>query len=111
MDYMQQGGAHWRMGRERGIAFQAMVRCHLWVRGRVQGVWFRGSCQDKAHALGVAGWTRNLPDGRVEVVAEGDPDAVAELVEWCHKGPPLARVTGVEVQNEPPEGLHGFDVR
>lgn len=85
-----------------------MVSSHLWVRGKVQGVWFRGSCAERAQALGVAGWARNLPDGRVEVVAEGDPEAVAELVEWCRQGPPLARVVGVDVQQEPPEGLQGF---
>ncbi|MGC8627496.1 MAG: acylphosphatase [Acidimicrobiales bacterium] len=87
-----------------------MVRKHLWVSGRVQGVWFRGSCLDQARDIGVAGWARNLPDGRVEVVVEGDPEAVSRLVEWCYKGPPLAKVTAVEVRDEPPEGLQGFGV-
>jgi acylphosphatase len=88
-----------------------MVRRHLWVRGKVQGVWFRGKCADKAWLLGLTGWVANLPDGRVEVVAEGDPDAVDQLVEWCRRGPPLAGVTGVEVQAEEPEGLSGFVCR
>jgi acylphosphatase len=86
-----------------------MIRRHLWVSGRVQGVWFRGSCTDQANALGVSGWARNLPDGRVEVVAEGDPEAVDKLVEWCRQGPPGAIVTGVDVQMERPEYLAGFD--
>jgi acylphosphatase len=88
-----------------------MVRRHVWVRGRVQGVWYRGSCAEQAGALGVAGWAHNLPDGRVEIVAEGGRDAVDKLVDWCRHGPPSARVTGVEVQVEEPEGLAGFDVR
>lgn len=88
-----------------------MVRRHLWVSGRVQGVWYRGTCADQARAAGVSGWARNLADGRVEVVAEGEPEAVDQLVEWCHQGPAYARVTGVEVQAEAPEGLTGFAVR
>ena len=87
------------------------MRRHLWVSGRVQGVWFRGSCAEQAHALGVSGWARNLPDGRVEVVAEGDPEAVEQLVEWCHEGPAYAHVTGVENRTEAPEGLTAFIVR
>jgi acylphosphatase len=88
-----------------------MVRRHLWVRGRVQGVWYRGSCAEQARALGISGWARNLPDGRVEIVAEGDPEALDKLVEWCRQGPPAARVTAVEVHAEEPEGLGGFTVR
>ena len=74
-----------------------MVRRHLWVTGRVQGVWYRGSCAERAKAVGVSGWARNLPDGRVEIVAEGELEAVDELVQWCHQGPPAAQVTGVEL--------------
>jgi acylphosphatase len=88
-----------------------MVRRHIWVRGRVQGVWYRGSCAEQALALGVSGWARNLPDRRVEIVAEGDPEAVGKFVEWCRHGPPAARVTGAEVEDEEPEGLSGFAVR
>jgi acylphosphatase len=88
-----------------------VVRRHLWVSGRVQGVWYRGSCADRARALGVSGWARNLPDGRVEVVAEGDGEAVDQLVEWCREGPPHALVAEVEVRSEAPEGLNGFAVR
>jgi acylphosphatase len=87
-----------------------MVRRHLWVSGRVQGVWYRGSCADQAEQLGVSGWARNLPDGRVEVVAEGAPEAVDKLVDWCHIGPAHARVTRVDVRHEAPEGLTGFAI-
>ena len=88
-----------------------MVRAHLWVSGKVQGVWYRGSCADQARALGVSGWARNLADGRVEIVVEGDPEPVDNLVEWCREGPAYARVASVEVQLEAPEGLQGFVVR
>jgi acylphosphatase len=89
-----------------------MVRCHLWVAGRVQGVWFRGACAEQARTLGVSGWAGNLPDGRVEVLAQGEDEAVGRLVEWCRHGPPTARVTRVEVQHEVPgEAINGFAVR
>jgi acylphosphatase len=88
-----------------------MVRCHLWVKGRVQGVWFRGSCAEQGRLLGVSGWARNLPDGRVEVLAQGEKEAVERLVEWCHQGPPTARVTRVEIQYEVAgEAVDGFAV-
>ncbi|HEY8514170.1 MAG TPA: acylphosphatase [Candidatus Binatia bacterium] len=74
------------------------------MRGRVQGVWYRGSTRDQARRLGLRGWARNLADGSVEVVAEGDPDAIEQLVAWCRTGPPGARVTGITVQREPVRG-------
>jgi acylphosphatase len=88
-----------------------MVRQHLWIRGRVQGVWYRGACAQQAATLGVSGWARNLPDGRVEVVAEGEVDAVEQLVKWCHQGPAAAEVTGVESLTEASQDLRGFAVR
>jgi acylphosphatase len=81
------------------------------VRGRVQGVFYRESCRRRAHAAGVAGWVRNLPDGRVEAVFEGLPEPVDRMVEWAGEGPAHAVVTRVEAQDEPPEGLSGFEVR
>jgi acylphosphatase len=61
--------------------------------------------------LGVSGWARNLPDGRVEVLAQGEKEAVERLVEWCHQGPPTARVTRVEIQYEVAgEAVDGFAV-
>jgi acylphosphatase len=88
-----------------------LVRRHLRVTGRVQGVWFRESCRQVAARLGLAGVVRNRADGSVDVVAEGRPTEVEALVAWCREGPPGAEVTGVEVAHEPPEGLVGFRVR
>ncbi len=87
-------------------------RVHGFISGRVQGVFFRVSMQEEATRLGVGGWVRNVPDGRVEFVAEGAPEAVDALVQWAHRGPPGARVTGVEVDEEPPTGQERrFEVR
>jgi len=87
------------------------VRIHLIIEGRVQGVWFRESTREKALSLGVNGWVKNLPDGTVEVVAEGEEDKVRELVKWCHKGPPAARVTKVHEKEEKYKGeFYSFDV-
>ena len=88
-----------------------MVRRRLRITGRVQGVWFRESCCEVADRLGLAGSVRNRADGTVEVVAEGPPAEVEALVAWCRSGPPAADVTGVEVDEEEPEGLVGFRVR
>lgn len=86
------------------------IRQHVWVSGEVQGVFYRDSCSREATARGVSGWVRNLRDGRVEAVFEGRPEAVTAMVEWCHLGPPRARVVRVEVVEEAPEGLTGFRV-
>jgi acylphosphatase len=81
------------------------------VVGRVQGVWFRESCRERAEALGVTGWVRNRADGTVEGVFEGTDAAVAKLVAWCHEGPSRARVDRVDVTVEQPIGEQGFLVR
>jgi acylphosphatase len=73
------------------------ARAHLVVRGRVQGVWFRGSMQEEAARLGVAGWVRNRPDGAVEAEVEADRAAVDAIIAWARHGPPGARVAGVTV--------------
>ena len=88
-----------------------LVRAHVWVSGRVQGVFFRAYTEDEAQAQGVAGWVRNARDGRVEAVFEGDRAAVEVMVRWCHRGSPSAVVTGVEVAWEEPRGERGFAVR
>jgi len=87
------------------------VRRRVHVAGRVQGVWFRESCRDRALAAGVSGWVRNLDDGRVEVVLEGPAAAVDEVVAWCRQGPPRARVDRVDGAEEAPVGEQGFRVR
>jgi acylphosphatase len=88
------------------------VRRRYVVSGHVQGVGFRRFVQRKARDLGLAGYAANLPDGRVEVVAEGDEAAMGHLEKWLNRGPSLARVTQVQVQPAP-EGdvLTGFTTR
>jgi acylphosphatase len=80
------------------------------VSGLVQGVYFRDTCRRTALAEGIAGWVRNLPDGRVEAVFEGDPDRVERLVRWMHTGPAHAQVSSVAVADEPVEGRTGFTI-
>lgn len=90
----------------------AAALVHLVVSGRVQGVFFRQSTADTARRLGLRGWVRNLPDGRVEAEAEGDRAAVEALVEWCRHGPPAARVDDLEVEwREARGGLGPFAIR
>ena len=87
-------------------------RAHVYVSGQVQGVFFRDSARERAEQLGLAGWVRNLPDGRVEAVFEGEPDSVREMIRWCEEGPPHAAVEDVEAGFEAPGGdLTGFEVR
>ena len=88
-----------------------MVRYRVLISGRVQGVFFRDTCRRLAEQHGVAGWVRNLPDGRVEAVFEGSAEDVRRLVDWAHTGPRLATVDTVAVQPEPPEGLTTFYVK
>ena len=78
------------------------VTRHLWISGRVQGVWYRESMRLEAERLGVSGWVKNLPDGRVEAMISGDAGQLEQLIAWARKGPPMARVTGVN--SEPAEG-------
>ncbi len=75
-----------------------MCRAHVTVRGRVQGVAFRYFTKEKANSLGVKGWVRNLPDGRVECELEGRVDAVKSLIDLLREGPRLAKVTGLDVE-------------
>jgi acylphosphatase len=88
------------------------TRVHLHVSGLVQGVFFRQYTKQKAQRLGVSGWIRNLPDGRVEAVFEGEDSAVKEIVEISRKGPSNAKVENVEVEWENFMGeFNGFSVR
>lgn len=75
-------------------------RLHLWVAGRVQGVFYRANTAAVAEQLKLTGWVRNLADGRVEIVAEGEEGDLHQLLAWCQQGPPAARVDRVEVKEE-----------
>lgn len=75
-------------------------RVHVWIKGRVQGVFFRAYTRDAAHLIGVTGWVRNLPDGRVEAVFEGDSDKVERMIEWCREGSPMSRIESVDLLEE-----------
>jgi len=87
------------------------VRAHVLISGRVQGVFFRYETKRLAVRLGVEGWVRNLPDGRVEAVFEGEKEDVERMIEFCHRGPPGAIVRKVEVSWEEPTGrFQGFRI-
>lgn len=91
---------------------QSTRRTHVWITGRVQGVFFRAWVMDNARRLGVNGWVRNLFDGRVEAVFEGPSSSVDHMVVLCHKGPDHARVdTVLDNNSEPAEGLATFEVK
>ncbi len=87
-----------------------MIRYRVLISGQVQGVSFRAACQRMAWRCGVAGWVRNLDDGRVEAVFEGPAEDVYRLLEWARTGPRLAVVSDVEAVAEPPSGLHSFQI-
>lgn len=87
------------------------VRKRVRAHGLVQGVFFRDSTRRAAATRGVAGWVCNREDGSVEAVFEGDPERVESMVELCRRGPGHARVQRLDVVDEPPEGLRGFDIR
>ena len=83
------------------------IQTHVLISGRVQGVWFRASTKQKAEQLGIKGWVRNTSDGCVEAVFEGQVELVREIVEWCYHGPPMAKVSNVEVKTQ--ESEDSFD--
>ncbi len=89
----------------------AKIRRRLVVHGKVQGVFFRDSTRQAARNEGVSGWAANRSDGSVEVVLEGSPDAVGSVVGYCREGPSSAEVHSVDVHEETPEGLTGFQIR
>jgi acylphosphatase len=88
-----------------------LVARHVSVTGRVQGVFFRAWMSDQATELGVAGWVRNCPDGRVDSHIEGEEAAVDQLIKRLHRGPPSARVDDVHVWNVDTFDYEGFEVR
>lgn len=87
------------------------ICAHVFVTGRVQGVGYRMSTWEVAKDLGVSGWVRNLPDGRVEAVFEGTRDVVEQVIAWCGRGNPPALVKDVLVEYEAPEGRREFEIR
>lgn len=89
----------------------ARICLHGYVSGKVQGVYYRQSTQEEADRLDLDGWVRNLDDGRVEVLLEGEEDAVRELARWLERGPDKAQVTAVELSEQPLQGVTGFIVR
>src|SRR5919107_301610 len=90
----------------------ATVRRRVIAHGRVHGVFFRDSTRREAQKLGVAGWVRNVDDGTVEAVFEGDAGAVGAMVDFCRAGPGKAQVNRLDVEEaDAPEGLRGFEVR
>jgi acylphosphatase len=93
------------------VPVRVKVRAHTYVSGRVQGVFFRSSVADLAEQLGVAGWVRNLYDGRVEALLEGEKSSVEQVVEFCRRGPRGAHVTDLKVSWEEWRGeFPGFEV-
>ena len=87
-------------------------RAHVYVAGQVQGVFFRDSTREKAEQLGLTGWVKNLPDGRVEALFEGPSERIREMIRWCEQGPPHAEVEDVDTQFAVSEGdLTSFEVR
>ena len=90
---------------------QSMKRAHVWISGKVQGVWYRATTQKQAEQRDLAGWVRNLSDGRVEAVFEGPEPEIQDMIQWCHTGSRMAHVDDVDVEWETPEGLEGFTIK
>jgi len=89
-----------------------MLRAHVWISGRVQGVFFRSKTYQQAQSLGVYGWVKNCPDKRVEAVFEGEQAAVEKLIAWCRHGPSFARVQEVQVEWKDFKGeFSAFNIR
>jgi acylphosphatase len=87
------------------------IGIHCYVAGLVQGVWFRAGTYEEANKLGLSGWVRNLPDGRVEVLATGKKDKVMQLAEWLKTGPKRAKVSDYQCEELPWEAYEGFVIK
>lgn len=88
------------------------MKCiHLVVSGRVQGVFFRANVRDKALQLGLKGYSKNLADGDVEVVVQGDEEKIKELIEFIRKGPGIASVVGIKMTHKEPENFKNFEIK
>ena len=89
-----------------------MYQAHLIISGRVQGVFYRATCEEIAESLGLNGWVRNLPSGQVEVLAQGEKEKIEKLIEWCKKGPPSAKVSDVKIEwQEVSKTFTSFEVK
>lgn len=94
------------------IRQQARIQAHVWVSGRVQGIFFRASAKVEAGKRNISGWVQNLPDGRVELVAQGKKKEVEDFIDWCKRGPILAHIGRVDISFEPlTSDLKGFELR
>jgi acylphosphatase len=80
------------------------------VSGKVQGVFYRQSTREKARALSISGFVKNMPDGTVQITATGEPDQLAQLIAWCRQGPPKAVVSGVEIKELDLHEYSGFHI-
>lgn len=88
------------------------IRAHIFISGRVQGVFFRDNTKKKARELELTGWVRNLPDGKVEIIVEGEKEKIQELIKWAKDGPPLASVRNLRVEWQDWQGeFTDFDIR
>lgn len=85
-------------GGKNHAGFFIMYQAHLIISGRVQGVFYRASCQEVAESYGLKGYVKNLPTGQVEVLVQGEKEKIEKLIEWCKKGPSDARVSDVNVE-------------
>ena len=101
-----------RTGTSAGKKSMEYLRARVIIHGIVQGVFFRASTREEAIRLGVGGWVRNLSDETVQALFEGEKKKVEEIIGWCHKGPPGARVSKVDIFWEPFKGEHKqFDIK
>jgi len=90
----------------------AKARAHIFISGRVQGVFFRAYTQKAARARNILGWVMNTRDGRVEAVLEGEKEQVEDMINWCHQGSPMSDVTRVDVEWQEYTGeFNDFSVR
>ncbi|MCX6764862.1 MAG: acylphosphatase [Candidatus Nealsonbacteria bacterium] len=88
------------------------ARVHLFISGKVQGVFFRLNAKKKAEELGVSGWAGNLSDGRVEILIEGEKENIEKLVKWAQKGPLFAKVDELEIEQQEFKGeFHSFEIK
>jgi len=102
VDGGDRGGSRFQCGT---LALMATRRVHAIVSGRVQGVSYRAATADTARRLGICGWVRNLPDGSVELEAEGATEQITAMLEWCGRGPPAAQVAKVASTDLAPTGV------